>query len=124
MSVSNAFRSNTFNIFVALALPWAVGCYMSPAGYYHVEKGDATASPFLWATMVLNNLIHHLIHPLHTKASLLCGGRCHLQVVPHLGGGPTAVPRGDNLVPDEAAAVARMPHLCSIVRLVLTGGCT
>ena len=25
MSVSNAFGSNTFNIFIALALPWAVG---------------------------------------------------------------------------------------------------
>ena len=25
MSVSNAFGSNTFNIFIALAVPWAVG---------------------------------------------------------------------------------------------------
>ena len=36
MSVSNAFGSNTFNIFVALAFPWSVGCYMSkPTGLPH-----------------------------------------------------------------------------------------
>ena len=32
MSVSNAFGSNTFNIFIALALPWFVGASRSPTG--------------------------------------------------------------------------------------------
>ena len=31
MSVSNAFGSNTFNIFIALALPWFVGASHIPA---------------------------------------------------------------------------------------------
>ena len=30
MSVSNAFGSNTFNIFIALALPWFVGASRNP----------------------------------------------------------------------------------------------
>ena len=30
MSVSNAFGSNTFNIFIALALPWFVGAFRIP----------------------------------------------------------------------------------------------
>ena len=30
MSVSNAFGSNTFNIFIALALPWFVGASAFP----------------------------------------------------------------------------------------------
>ena len=29
MSVSNAFGSNTFNIFIALALPWMVGAVIN-----------------------------------------------------------------------------------------------
>eukprot|EP01047_Picozoa_sp_COSAG01_P071774 COSAG01_NODE_11232_length_1977_cov_1.000000_4_plen_45_part_00 len=29
MSVSNAFGSNTFNIFIALALPWMVGAIIN-----------------------------------------------------------------------------------------------
>ena len=32
MSVSNAFGSNTFNIFIALALPWFVGASRNPTG--------------------------------------------------------------------------------------------
>ena len=39
MAVSNAFGSNTFNIFVALALPWLVGTLSSPEGTYEVPKG-------------------------------------------------------------------------------------
>ena len=36
MSVSNAFGSNTFNIYVALAVPWAVGCYKNGGAYHDV----------------------------------------------------------------------------------------
>merc|ERR1712167_453355 len=47
MSVSNAFGSNTFNIFVALAVPWLVGAVIAGnvddgcgEGYtYPVERG-------------------------------------------------------------------------------------
>ena len=44
MSVSNAFGSNTFNIFIALALPWLIGGIregLSGGPYsYHVPKGN------------------------------------------------------------------------------------
>ena len=37
MSVSNAFGSNTFNIFIALALPWFVGASRNPTGMRSVQ---------------------------------------------------------------------------------------
>ena len=43
MAVSNAFGSNTFNIFVALALPWLVGA-INDGGSYHVAKGKIFSS--------------------------------------------------------------------------------
>lgn len=43
MAVSNAFGSNTFNIFVALALPWLVG-NLNDGGSYHVAKGKIFGS--------------------------------------------------------------------------------
>ena len=39
MAVSNAFGSNTFNIFIALGVPWLIGCWRSEDGSYHVNKG-------------------------------------------------------------------------------------
>merc|ERR1719261_2130222 len=48
MSVSNAFGSNTFNIFIALALPWFVGSILNGSDtgnwYYYVPKGHIFAS--------------------------------------------------------------------------------
>jgi Ca2+/Na+ antiporter len=43
MAVSNAFGSNTFNIFVALALPWLIGT-INDGGSYHVAKGKIFSS--------------------------------------------------------------------------------
>ena len=40
MSVSNAFGSNTFNIFIALAVPWLVGAQMN-GGSCHAGLGLA-----------------------------------------------------------------------------------
>ena len=39
MAVSNAFGSNTFNIFIALGVPWMIGCLRSEDGVYKVDKG-------------------------------------------------------------------------------------
>lgn len=39
MAVSNAFGSNTFNIFIALGVPWLIGCLRSEDGSYQVNKG-------------------------------------------------------------------------------------
>ena len=45
MAVSNAFGSNTFNIFVALGFPWLVATlYLDPGSSYHVDKGHIFGS--------------------------------------------------------------------------------
>jgi Ca2+/Na+ antiporter len=45
MAVSNAFGSNTFNIFVALGFPWLVATlFLDPGSSYHVDKGHIFGS--------------------------------------------------------------------------------
>ena len=48
MAISNAFGSNTFNIFIALALPWLVGSILNGmdggAYSFHVPRGNIFAS--------------------------------------------------------------------------------
>ena len=60
MSVSNAFGSNTFNIFIALALPWLVGAILAGhndtcgSGYaYPVERGKIFTSCLILAGVLL-----------------------------------------------------------------------
>lgn len=52
MAVSNAFGSNTFNIFVALAVPWLVGA-VSDGGSYHVAKGKIFGSIMALSVVLL-----------------------------------------------------------------------
>jgi Ca2+/Na+ antiporter len=60
MSVSIAFGSNTFNIFIALALPWLVGAILAGhndtcgSGYaYPVERGKIFTSCLILAGVLL-----------------------------------------------------------------------
>lgn len=81
MSVSNAFGSNTFNIFVALALPWFVGAlrYMDPDDkkkhlwYYPVESDNIfTSCLLLGAVLVFIVRSTHIPSATSTPSSREC----------------------------------------------------